>query len=98
MKWKKKSAENDGKPYKTSALKITLQNLIGFTQHIINGNQFHVGLTGDESAAFRRLLSDLGEIDANEPEYKSLIELFHKFVFLYDASVKMRFKVGEKGI
>ncbi|UYM17122.1 hypothetical protein [Endozoicomonas euniceicola] len=95
---KRKSVENDGKPYKTSALKITLQNLKGFTQHIIDGNQFQEGLTGDESSAFNRLLSDLGKLDAENPEYKALIELSFKLVYLYSSSVRMRISIDEKGI
>ena len=95
---KRKSAENDGKPYKTSALKITLQNLKGFTQHIIDSNQFQEGLTGDESSAFKRLLSDLGKLDTEEPEYKALIELSQKLIYLYSTSISMRISVDKKGI
>ncbi|MCW7551479.1 hypothetical protein NX722_02240 [Endozoicomonas gorgoniicola] len=95
---KRKSAENDGKPYKTSALKTTLQNLKGFTQHIIDGNQFQEGLTGDESSVFNNILFELGKLDAEEPEYKALIELSQKLIYLYSSSIRMRMSVDEKGI
>ncbi|MCW7555109.1 hypothetical protein NX722_21280 [Endozoicomonas gorgoniicola] len=70
---KRKSAENSGNPYKTAALKVTLQNLKGFAQHILDDNQFQEELTDDERNAYGKLLFDLNEMDANEPEYTKTI-------------------------
>lgn len=84
---KRKSAEIDGKPYKTAALKITLQNLKGFTQHILDSKQFHEELTDDERNAYKKLLFDLGEVDANQPEYIKTIILSEKLALLHDLSV-----------
>ncbi|UYM17899.1 hypothetical protein [Endozoicomonas euniceicola] len=83
----RKSAEIDGKPYKTKALKITLQNLKGFTQHILDGKQFREELKNDERNAYNQLQSDLGKVDTNQPEYLETIKLSEKLALLYNLSV-----------
>ena len=83
----RKSAEIDGKPYKTKALKITLQNLKGFTQHILDGKQFREELKSDERNAYNQLQYDLGKVDTNQPEYLETIKLSEKLALLYNLSV-----------
>ena len=85
---RRKELESAGEIYTLPALKITVQNMKGFVKHILAGKQFNEALGDNERDTFERLLSEINELNEDNPEYKKTIKLSAILSILHDLSIQ----------
>ena len=88
---KRKAIEGNGEEYRFKPLKVTLKNMQGFTEHILENKQFRPQLKEEERTIFLDMLTEINLLYAeNEPFYKRTCALTYKFTLLYDFVIQQK--------